>query len=97
MGAEHRAAKVDVQHTHPCLGLGVGKRGRRNDAGVVHQDVETAECADGEVVQRPDVGLVAHIGPDERRPATTGLDAPDRLLATRFVDIGDAHGRAFPH
>jgi hypothetical protein len=64
--AVERALDVDVDHRVPLVGVDLGHRADRHDAGIVDQHVEPAEIADDGIDNRLDLFLVDHIELDRR-------------------------------
>src|SRR5580693_10411767 len=91
--AENDGLQIDLDYQVPSLWRGVGIAGRADaDAGVVVQDVQTAELRDRGLQHSARVVEFGNIGFDEDGATAGALDALDGFGAAGFVEIGD-HNR----
>ena len=100
-GADGESQDVDLEHRPPGLGVSVEKGLVFTEAGVVDEDVDSAEALTGPVEEFVDVVCVAKIGADGEGGAAVLFDVVDESVETLFspgagddveTGVGEASG-----
>jgi hypothetical protein len=78
---EHHTPEVEVNGVSPVFGLALREVRLCDGAGIVHQHVQAAELLFSEGDHPGDVGLGGHIGNDESRLPSFGVDLTTNLRA----------------
>ncbi len=87
------AEQVELDHPPPLLDRRVDDRAEQHHPGVVDQDVETAELADGAIDRSVRLFLVGHVGLEDEglRLASLGPDPLGQRLEPILAPGGDRH------
>src|SRR6266581_1698659 len=91
----NHAPEVDAERPLPVPVGGRLEPTPDRHAGVVAEDVDTAERREGAVGERLHLGPVAHVGTDGERASAPRLDSLNGLGEAGLVDVGHDDGRAF--
>ena len=95
LGCPERRHDVPAQHRLERLGVGIDDVCVvEGAAGIVDENVDTAEALDGAVNDRLDIALLHHVAPEEGGPVA-GADLLQRLLTLVLVPPVDRHLGAF--
>jgi hypothetical protein len=96
LDAQGRAQHVDLEHAPEVGGLDVDEQAGDLDPGVVDQDVQAAEGADGLRHGLVPARLASHVQRHELADRAGLAQRVGGLLAQLLLDVGDDDGRPGP-